>query len=203
MSTDYRLLESVLASDLFDGRLEKFGVQEHFNDKTTAQSRMLTDSRNFLWLYVDDAGFVSCLTRYMPNGAPGKILSAIADAFDTEIVSQYEPQFWGFDTHEEWDAWQLEIAKEHEERFHNDIVKFSQGEPNDIRPGTIGMIQAQVAKKLVEGDPTLLLPANKERFRAAIQSTYDREHTVFVKLSPEDLAAAKMRVTHEDDLSRA
>jgi hypothetical protein len=30
ISTEYRLLKSVLASDLFDGRLEKFGVQEHF-----------------------------------------------------------------------------------------------------------------------------------------------------------------------------
>jgi hypothetical protein len=108
MSTNYRLLKNVLASDLFDGRLEKFNIQEHFNDETKAQSRMLTDGRNFLWLYVDDAGFVSCLTRYIPNGAPGKILSAIADAFDTEIVSEYEAQFWEFDTHEEWDAWQLE-----------------------------------------------------------------------------------------------
>jgi hypothetical protein len=203
MSTDYRLLKDVLARDLFDGRLEVFGVHEYLNDETTEQKRLLTDGRNYLWLYIDDSGFVSCLTRYMPNGAPSKILSAIVEAFDTGIVSEYEPQFWGFETQEDWDAWQLEIAKEHEEEFYREILKYVQGKLNDIRPGTIGMIKAEIAKKLVDGDPTLLLPANKHKFRAAIESTYDCDHAVFVELCPQDLAAAKMMATHEDDLPRA
>lgn len=173
MSTDYRLLKDVLARDLFDGRLEVFGVHEDFSDKTTEQGRLLTDGRNYLWLYIDDAGFVSCLTRYLPNGAPNKILNAIAEAFDTGIASEYEPQFWGFETQEEWDAWQLEIEKEYAEEFYREILKYVQGKPNLIRPDTIGMIKAEIAKKLVEDDPTLLLPANKDKFRAAIQSTYD------------------------------
>jgi hypothetical protein len=97
----------------------------------------------------------------------------------------------------------LEIHEKYEEQFHNNVLKFLKGEPNDMRPGTIGMIQAQIARELVESDVTLLLPDNKEKFRAAIQSTYDREHTVVVKPSPEDLAAAKMRVTHEEDLPQA
>jgi hypothetical protein len=42
----------------------------------------------------------------MPNGAPGGILKAISEVFDTEIYSEHEPQFWGFDTEEEWEAWQ-------------------------------------------------------------------------------------------------
>jgi hypothetical protein len=178
MSTDFRLLRNIPASDLFDGRLEKFDVHEKFNDETDAQKRVLTDGENFLWLYVDDAGLISCLTRYFPNGNPDKILDAIADAFDTEIVSEYEPQFWGFDTHEEWDAWQRELSQAHEEEFYSDILKFLRGEPNDIAAGTIGMIKAQIAQKLVENDPTLLLPDNKEKFRAEIQSTYVRDHTV-------------------------
>jgi hypothetical protein len=53
---------------------------------------------------IDDDGFVSGLTRYAPNGDPGKILNALANVFDTDIVSEYEPQYWGFDTQEEWDA---------------------------------------------------------------------------------------------------
>ena len=203
MSTDYRLLKNVLACDLFDGRLEVFGVHEHLNAETTEQRRLLTDGRNYLWLYIDDAGFVSCLTRYMPNGAPSKILSAIAEAFDTGIVSEYEPQFWGFETQEEWDAWQLGIAKEHEEEFYRQILKYVQGNLNDIRPGTNGMIKAEIAKKLVEDDPTLLLPANEDKFRAAIESTYDCDHAVFVELRPQEVAAAKMMATHEDDLPRA
>jgi hypothetical protein len=35
------------------------------------------------------------------------------------------------------------------------------GEPHDIRPGTGGMGKAQIARKLVEQDPVLLLPENK------------------------------------------
>jgi hypothetical protein len=46
-----------------------------------------------------------------------KILQAICEAFDADIFSEYEPQFWGFDTQEEWDAWQRAIAKEHEDEF--------------------------------------------------------------------------------------
>jgi hypothetical protein len=65
------------------------------------------------------------------------------------------------------------------------------------------MIKAEIAKKLVKDDPTLLLPENKDKFDTAINSTYDRDHAVVVKLSPQDLAAAKMMVTHEDDLPRA
>jgi hypothetical protein len=45
------------------------------------------------------------LTRYGGND-PGKILKALANVFDTDIASEYEPQYWGFDTQEEWErAW--------------------------------------------------------------------------------------------------
>jgi hypothetical protein len=92
MSTDYRLLGKVPACDLFDGHLEEFGVREHVKlETTTEKSRLLTDGRNYLWVYIDDDGFVGCLTRYFPNGAPGKILNALANVFDTDIVSEYEP----------------------------------------------------------------------------------------------------------------
>jgi hypothetical protein len=91
MSTDYALLKKVTASALFDGSLEKFGVHEHIKpDETSKDRRSLTDGRNFLWVYIND---VSCLTRYFPKGAPGKILNAIAQALDTDIVSEHESQF--------------------------------------------------------------------------------------------------------------
>jgi hypothetical protein len=203
MSTDYRLLKNVLSCDIFDGRLEEFGVREHFNDETTEQSRMLTDGRNYLWLDVDDAGFVTCLTRYLPNGNPSKILNAIAEAFDADIVSQYEPEFWDFETQEEWDAWEQKLNKKYKDRFYNDVLKFSQGEPNGIIPGTIGMLKAEIAKKLVESDPTFLLPANKDKLHAEIEAIYNRDHVISLTLSAHDLAAAKMRASHEDDLPRA
>jgi len=139
----------------------------------------------------------------MPNGAPSKILSAIVEAFDTGIVSEYESQFWGFETQEEWDAWQERAGKESEEKFHNELLKFLRGEPNDIRPGSIGMIQAEIAKKLVEKDATLLSSENKDKLQNEIRSTYDRDHAISVTLSPQEVETVKMVVTHEDDLPSA
>src|SRR5215813_13719062 len=143
MSTSYRPFKKVHASNLFDGRLEAFGFRDHVTpDETTERRRCLTDGRNYLWVYIADSGFVSRLVRYGGN-APGKILNAVAEAFETDIVSEYEPQFWGFDTEEERDAvWAAEAQKE-EQRFYNDVVKFVRGEAHDIRPDTNGMIWAE------------------------------------------------------------
>jgi hypothetical protein len=156
-----------------------------------------------MWVYIDDEGLVSCVTRYASGGAPGKILTAIAEACDTDIVSEYEPEFWGFETQEEWDRWNEQASREAENRFHNELLKYLRGEPSDIRPGTIGMIWAEIAKKLADKDPGLLLPTNKDKLQKEIETIYDREHAVMVTLGPEDIAAAEMRITHEDDLPRA
>jgi len=204
MSTDYRPLEKVRACDLFDGRLEAFGVREEIVlDGTTEGTRCLTDGRNYLWVYINDNGQVGCLTRYASSGAPGKILNAIAEACDTDIVSEYQPQFWGFDTQAEWDAAMEQMSREADENFHAELLKYLRGEPNEIRPGTIGMIQAEIAKRLVENEPELLLPENKEKLRSEIDAVYDREHAVRVTLTPEEIAATAMSVTHEDDLPSA
>ena len=190
MSTDYRLIRiNVPACDLFDDRLEEFGVREHvMPEETTEKSRLLTDGRNYLWVYIDDEGFVHSLNprasriRYFPNGAPGKILNALANVFDTDIVSEYNPEFWGFDTREEWKACVEKMSQKYEEEFHIELLKYLRGEPNDIRPGTMEMIEAEIAKTLVEKNPSLLLSVNKDKLRNEIQSIYDREHTVTVTL---------------------
>jgi hypothetical protein len=204
MSTDYRLLRRVPACDLFDGRLEEFGVREHVKpEATTEKSRLLTDGRNYLWVYIDDDGFVHCLTRYAPNGAPGKILNAVAEVFDTDIASEYEPQFWGFDTQEEWDACMEKMSQKAEEEFHIELLKYLRGEPNDIRPGTIGMCQAEIARILVEKDPSLLLSVNKDKLRKEARSIYERDHMVRITLDPQQIALARMIAGDEDDLPHA
>jgi hypothetical protein len=199
MPTSYCPLSNVVSADLFDGRLEAFGVHEHFNEYTTEESRMLTDGRNYLWVNFAD-GLVHGFTRYAPNGNPGKILNAITEAFSVEIVSEHDPRAWGFDTQEEWDAAMEAMAKEDNEKYHAELVKFLNGEPHDIRPGTIGMQQAEIAKKLIKEDPALLLAANKSKLRDAIEATYTRDHVVTLTLSHEDLASIEMMATHEDDL---
>ena len=203
MSTDYSPSNKICIHELLDGRLENFGVRQEMNAETSAQQACLTDGNNFLWVYIDDEGFVTTFTRYTPNGAPGKILSAISEAFDTDIFSEYEPQFWGFDTQEEWDAWQRSIAKESDDKFYADILKFVCGEPNGIRPGTIGEAQALIAKQLVSEDPGLVAPEKCAELMDKITTIYDRDHAVIVTLSDKDLASVGMLATHEDDLPQA
>lgn len=200
MSTDYMLLKKIRACDLFDGRLEQFKVYEHIvPDGTTATEKFLSDGRNGLCVYIDDDGYVTMLTRYGAN-APGKILRSIADAFDVDIVSEHEPQFWGFDTQQEWDDALKKFGDEAVEQFYVEILKHLRGEENDIRPGTVGESKVRIAEGLVAHDPTLMLVENKERLLNAIYEIYERDHVVRVTLSEADKAAAIMMNTHEDDL---
>src|SRR5262249_35520411 len=128
MSTCYAPFNKIRAGDLFDGRLEKFGVHEQLTNDTTKKRKCLTDGRNYLWVSINDAGFVGNITRYGAN-APSKILIVIAETFDTDIFSEYEPQYWDFDTKEEWDAWQEKLAKENDEKFHAELLKYLRGKP--------------------------------------------------------------------------
>jgi len=202
MSTDFILSRKVSANDLFSGRLATFGVQEHVSSDTSERNRCLTDARNYLWVYLTEDGFVGCLSRYGAN-APGKILAAINEAFETDVFSEYEPQYWGFDTQEEWDAAEKKLADQHRDRFYADLCAYIRGEPNDIRPGTIGEIKAKIAKTLVESQAALLQPENKDRLLSEMEAIYDRDHAVIITLGPEEIALAEMLATHEDDLPKA
>ena len=179
MSADFRPLTKILACQLFDGRLEEFDVYEHVKpDWTTSDRRCLTDGRNnYLWVYIDDDGSTS-FTRYFPNGDPSEILKAVGEVFDTHIVSEYEPQYWGFETQAEWEAAQKQLGRElrrADQKFEFELLKYARGEPSGIKPGTHEETKAKIAKKLVEDDPTLLLEVNRARLRSEIKSIYDRE----------------------------
>jgi hypothetical protein len=201
MSTWYRPLRAILLEELLDGRLAQFEVREfHVPDKTTEQNRCLTDGRNYVWVYGTESGSVE-FTRYGGN-APGRILQAVQEAFDVVIVSEYEPQFWGFDTKEQWDASEKERARQQREYYYLELVKFVRGEPNDIRPGTIGENEAMIAKQLVTDRPELLLPEMKDEFFRAIEG-YRRNLAITVTLTQEEMAVVQMIAHHEDDLPSA
>ena len=187
MSTDYRPLSRIRFTDLFDGRLAEFGVLEYHSENATLENRCLTDGWNFLWVYCNDKGLVSTFARSMPNGDPELILDAITDAFDVDIVSEHEPQYWGFKTQEEWDAWLHALEKKDEKDFYNQVVKFVRGEAHDIRPGTIGMIKAEIAKRLIADSPDLVAKDKRPDLIKGVNMVYDRDHAVVVRLTDEDL----------------
>jgi hypothetical protein len=100
------------------------------------------------------------------------------------------------------DACEEKMAKEAQEKFDIELLKYLRGEPNDIKPGTNGMLEAEIAT-LVEKDPSLLLPINKDKLRNEVRSIFDREHAVWVTLDEKDLALVRVLSTDEDDLPRA
>ena len=138
----------------------------------------------------------------MPNGNPSRILAAIAETFDTDIVNEYDHRFWGYETEEEWEEAERKMAQERDDWWYGELMKFLAGEPADIRPGTIGMIKANYARELVDADPALL--HDREWLLAAVEEKYENgAHTIRVELTQRQIEAVKMRMTHEDDLPRA
>jgi len=181
MSTDYITSRKIRIEDLLDGRLEAFGVRDLIAPKNyytePSEHWCFTDGKNFLWAHVTD-GYVDLFTSYAWS-LSGRIREAISEAYDTEFFSEHEPQFWGFDTEEEWFAWvdeRAKKAKEQEDEFYAEILKFLSDEPNGIEPGTIGEAQALIAKQLVLEDPGLAAPAKRAELMNNIKRIYDRDH---------------------------
>ena len=213
MSTYYGLRKSIKADELFDGRLEAFGVREEVRPEGAAdrfppymkvrEVRYLTDGRNSMEVVVYENGVPDLRARNLWCAPEKGIFRAIAEAFDTDIVTEHQPEFWGFDTQEQWDRWNEQRSREDDESFYLEVFKYLRGESHGVGPTTIGMIEAKIAKEIVEKDPTLLLPTNKDQLLSEIDRIYNHGHTVEITLSPAEIAAATLSVTHEDDLSRA
>jgi hypothetical protein len=62
----------------------------------------------------------------VPNGNPTKILDAIEVEFDTHVVSEHQPEYWGFDTVEERDSWHENFHRQQrkaERKFEIELLK--------------------------------------------------------------------------------
>ena len=98
MSTQYGLRKSIKADELFDGRLEAFGVREGVRPEGAAdrfppymkvrEVRCLTDGSDSMEVVVWQNGYAHLDVRNLWC-APGKeIFHTIAEAFDTDIVTE-------------------------------------------------------------------------------------------------------------------
>jgi hypothetical protein len=200
MSTHYGLRKTIKADELFDGRLEAFGVREEVRPEGAAdrfppymevkEVRYLTDGRNSMQVVVCENGVLDLTVRNLWCAPEKEIFHAIAEAFDTDIVTEHQPEFWGFETQEQWDAHEKRIYEEDKQHFHSELLKHLRGEPADIAPGTIGMMHAEIAKSLVEKDPSLMEPENRDKLMGETAAIYDRDYTIKVMLTPEEVAEA-------------
>jgi len=180
MSTDYRPLRAIPSSDFFDGRLTACGIFEHWNAEG---QRCLFDSMNYIQVYEDEDCMVTGFTRWGGNN-PTYILESVTEAFDVRIVSEYEPEYHGFDTQEEWDAFEDALARKFADEFYADLIRYAKGEPNDIHPGTIGHTQAEMARALIAKEPALGNPAMRETLMSRLNARYETEHVVRVRMDP-------------------
>ena len=189
MSINFHLGKNVNFEELFDGRLERFGIRECvIEGSTSANHRYLTNGNSLLWIYGHE--FVTSLCWYSHYGPSEKILAAIAVTFDTEIYSE-----------EEWETWQKNFFEEYEANFYIEIMKHVKGEPNNIQPGTNEMSKAKIAKNLIAENPNLASPDLQKELMEMINKIYKDKHTVKVELDKKDIAKARLAVTHENDLT--
>jgi hypothetical protein len=200
MSTDFRTEEKIQMAELFDGRLERLDIREHVEPGTTSEKcRCLTDGRNYLWAYRARDGLLSSMSRYGQN-AVGKILTVVAETFDTGIYSEHEPQFWGFANKEEWDLAWSEMDRKAEDEFHVDIIAYVKGESNDIKEGTVGMGKAKLAKNLIAVDPHLSMSENKRELLDTIDRIYYADKRI--TLTEEQIERVNFSMT-QDHLPQA
>jgi hypothetical protein len=149
--------------------------------------RYLTDGSASMKVVVWQNGCAWPEVRNLWCAPEKKIFHAIAEAFDTEIVTEHQPEYWGFDTQEEWDANEKRIYEEDQRKLHAELLKHLCGEPSNFWPGTK---KAEIAKVLVEKDPSLMEPENRDRLMGEIDAIYDRDYAVTVTLTPEEGAHA-------------
>ena len=187
MSTDYCAIPAIHLDTFFDGRLKKFGL-DIVPDKTCADrpsSGYITDGNHCLhYVYPEGTAF-----GIIFNGSC-RILLTVAEAYDVRIVSEHSHEFWGFETEEEFDLWHIEQAKKHEDEFYNDILKFVRGEEHNLRPGSVGMGTAEMAKKLIAECPELLAEDRRADLFKAAEEKHDSENASIV-LTEDDLEDLK------------
>ena len=190
MSTYYLALTPVPMADLVGDRLKKHDIRENIvKGESNRKQKCLTDGTNFVWAYANRKGFVTDFTRYGGN-SPYRIFDAICEEFGVRIVSEHEPEFFGYETYEEWEAAWAEEEKLSEEEFYNNVMNYVRGKRHSLGRGTVGMAKAQIAKKLIKESPELAADANRAELMKAVKAIYDRDQTITINVTEKDIAAA-------------
>ncbi|MFC1665388.1 hypothetical protein ACFL17_07140, partial [Pseudomonadota bacterium] len=143
------------------------------------------------------------LSCNMSCGNPDLIIEALDAEFNVKIVTEYEPEYWGFSTHEEWEAWAKEEAKVADQKHYEMLIKHSKGEQIEYGSSTVGYAKANIAKELIEKDPTLGLPERKDDLLDMVEKTDSDRRRNKVKITPTDWQWAEAISTPDDEWPQA
>jgi hypothetical protein len=99
------------------------------------------------------------------------IFDAIFKAYGVEIITEYQPKYWGFQSHLEWRAAR---SMERHKAFFVEFLKYLDGQPNEIEAEfaqrtfvlndampSINMLKALIARQFIIQDSSLANPENK------------------------------------------
>ena len=177
MSTTYVLNKQISFEELLDGRLEEHGVYEDterfgspgkinkgedaYNDK------VLTDGMNYIGVYGDK--YVKTIQRCGTNVAE-YVLDVISAVFETDYLSEHDPQFWGFETLEEQDQAEILGAEIRQARRYDQMMKFVSGKPHDLESGSREFSDARIAKELIAEIPEFADPNRRDELFDAIRN---------------------------------
>jgi hypothetical protein len=128
MSVYMKLGTKVSGRDMFGKQLKKYGIREARTRDNDERKRVLTDGRHRLVVCMSEEGVVEALIVY-GTYQPVEILDAICETFGTEIYTEHDPQYYGCDTQEEWEAAMPDIAGQ-----------MRMAEPNETEPSRLVQI---------------------------------------------------------------
>lgn len=200
MSTWLAPIPDIQFDELFDGRLEKYGIKEHLMAEASERERYFVGRDGFLEVSREQNGTCTFTRR---GCIPWSIYDAIAEEFEVEIVTEHDHRFWGFATETEWNDWNETLRKEHEEEFYTEIIKYIRDEPNGLEPGTVGMQQAEIAKALVEDNQSLATLEKRDVLLEAVRTLYRPDNSFKVTLTEQEQAMVELKVARTDDLPKA
>jgi hypothetical protein len=169
MSTTYVLTKQISFEELLDGRLEehcvyedteRFGSPGKINKgKDAYNDKVLTDGMNYIGVYGDE--YVKTIQRCGNNNA-GIVLDVISDVFETDYLSEYQPEFWGFESRAEQDLAEMMGAERESTIIYEKIMKFVRGESHDFEPNSRELHDAIIAKELIAGNQDLADPNRRD-----------------------------------------
>ncbi|NRP27351.1 hypothetical protein XMD420_000954 [Marinobacterium sp. xm-d-420] len=173
MSTSYCAVIKLPIEQVFDKRLWRHGIIEFFEEEITTLDRCLTNGIDYIWIHLNKINETSC--AFQVDRIPTDFELQLIELLEANVYSEHEPQFWGFETMEEWHSAMEEEARIEREEFYANLVAFLKFKTHKFKKGTVAMDKVLIAHDLVIEDPTFLVAERKDQFLETIDKIYYEE----------------------------
>jgi hypothetical protein len=158
------------SSLLSDGSLGASGITEHQSPYVDNKvERCLVEGENRLWAEITPAGNVMFLECGVGHD-PSKILDKLRELSGSDIVSEFEAEYWGLETQEELDDFHKAQTDRYRQELYQDLLRYTLGRPGLFEWKEFDYYKAEIAKHLIAKDPSLAL--EMDALLAKVDMTY-------------------------------